>query len=250
LAFWYSQNIDFYLIGFWGVLLEIIGIEGQTVTIRPLAKRFGVDKGLFHRQLKRLEVAGMLRIIPQKEGTFLQVLLPVLTVSQHEEEEVFKRQLPLPYERDFQKMIAIRDALEAIFWGCLAAGRSIDELSGSTVNYLTELSKQRSPEYVAGVLIKYIKDARHPLSFLQTVFQKEPDPLSQVEIDRGQGTFKAGSELLRNINRIDELGLNGMREFAKLFTALNLGKTIESARAALETLNEKRNAFLEKWGAA
>jgi hypothetical protein len=145
-------------------------------------------------------------------------------------------------------MIVLRDALEAIFWGCLAVGRNADELSGTTVNYLIELSRNRSSEYVAGVLIKYIKDARHPLTFLQTIFQKEPDPLSQVEIERGRGTFDAGAELLRNINRIDELGLNGMREFTKHFTGLNLGKSVESARAALETLQEKRSAFVAKWG--
>jgi hypothetical protein len=237
------------LIGFWHVLLDVIGTEGQTVTIRPLAKRFGIDKGLFHRQLKRLEAAGMLRIIPQKEGTFLQVLEPVLTLSQHEEEEVFKRQLPLPYNGNFQKMISQREALEAIFWGCLSVGRNVTELSGTTVEYLMEMSRRQSPEYVAGVLVKYIKDARHPLTFLQTIFQKEPDPLSQLEIDRGRSTLASGAELLRNINRIDELGLNGMREFAKHFTGLELGKTIESARAALESLNEKRNAFIEKWGA-
>jgi hypothetical protein len=238
------------MIGFWNVLLDVIGPEGQTVTIRPLAKRFGIDKGLFHRQLKRLEAASMLLIIPQKEGTFLQVLSPVLTVSQHEEEEVFKKQLHLPYGRDFEKSIARRDALESIFWGCLGVGRNVDELTGTTIDYLIELSRQRSPEYVAGVLIKYIKDARSPLAFLQTVFTKEPDPLSQVEIERGQETLRAGSELLRNINRLDEYGLNGMRDLVKSLAGVNLGKTIEGARAVLESLQEKRSAFIGKWGAA
>jgi hypothetical protein len=191
----------------------------------------------------------MLMMIPQKEGTFLQVLLPVSPLSQHEEEEGFKKQLPLPFGRDFKKTLELRDALEAIFWGCLAVGRDVEGLSGTTIDYLRELSHQRTAEYVSGLLIKYLKNARNPLSFLQTVFAKEPDPLSTVEITKGEEIIRSGEELLRNINRLDEYGLNGMRNFTKNYPGLDLGKNLESAKTILEALQEKRAAFLSKWGA-
>ena len=191
----------------------------------------------------------MLRVIPQKEGTFLQVLEPVLTHSQHEEEEVFIKQQPLlPFGGNFTKSLESRNAIDAIFWGCLAIGRDIDDLSGTTIRYMLDVSAERSPEYLAGLIIKYIREARHPLAFLQTVFNKEPDPLAQAEINAGKETINAGAELLRNINRLDELGLNKMRDFTRPFAALDFGKTLESAKAALESLQEKRAAFLENWG--
>ena len=240
------------MIGFWYVLKGLFPDGHGTKSLRQLASTLNINAGNLCRLIKQAESASLIRTVSDKYGTYFEIQNPeVLCHRQHlggEEEEVFKKQLPLPYGKDFQKMMGLRDGLEAIFWGCLAAGRSTDELSGTTVDYLIELSRQRSSEYVAGVLVKYIKEARHPLTFLQTVFQKEPDPLSQTEIKRGRETLEAGAKLLQNINKIDELGLNGMRNFIGLFAGLDLGKTIESARVALESLKEKRTAFQEKWG--
>jgi hypothetical protein len=81
------------------------------------------------------------------------------------------------------------------------------------------------------------------------VFNKEPDPLSKLEIDKGKEVADAGGDILRNISRIEELGLIGMKTYTKNFPNIDLGKTIENGKAALETLFENYNEFLEKWQA-
>jgi hypothetical protein len=246
--YWYAKNRDFYLIGIWHVLIEILGTGVRAVTVRPLAKRLGMDASFLHKLLKRLDGAGMIRLIPQKDGTFIEILNPAWSNSPHEEEDDIKNQHPQKkVRRNFQKEMELRNALEAIFWSCLFVEIDVNSLSGTTINYLVELSVKRSASYVAGILIKYIKTARHPLSFLQTVFSKEPDPLSKVEIDKGKEVVKAGSDILENISNIEELGLIGMKTFTKQFSIINLGKTIETGKATLETLRENYNEFFEKW---
>ena len=140
--------------------------------------------------------------------------------------------------------------LDAVFWGCLVASRDVDELNGSTIRYLIDLPGHRSPDYVAGVLVKYITDVRHPMAFLKAVFAKEPDPLAQTEIKKGQEAIDAGAELMRNISRLEELGLSGIRNFTRAFPILEseMGKTLESVKAALEALQGKRSKFMETWG--
>jgi GTP-sensing pleiotropic transcriptional regulator CodY len=251
-AYWYSQNRDFYLIGVWHVLTEVLGTDARTVTLRPLASRLGMDASFLRKVLRRLDAAGMVRLISQKDGTFIEILNPAWSNSPHEEEGDFKNKLP-PHRRigrNFQREMELRDALEAIFWGCLSVMVDVNSLSGTTINYLAELSVKRSAGYAAGIAIKYIKAARHPLSFLQTVFNKEPDPLSKAEVDKGKEIMEAGAEILRNIDRIEELGLIGMKALARHFPSVDLGKTIESGRSALKTLRESHDEFFEKWRTA
>jgi hypothetical protein len=247
--YWYSQNRDFYLIGVWHVLSEILGANMCTVTLRPLANKLGMDASFLHKVLKRLDAAGMIRFIPQKDGSFIEILNPLLIDSPHEEaEDSNNKQLPhKKLKRDFQKEMELREALSAIFWGCMSVDMDVNSLSGTTINYLVELSFKRSSSYVAGIAVKYIKSARHPLSFLQTVFNKEPDPLSKLEIDKGKEVADAGSEILRNIGRIEELGLIGMKTFTKSFPNIDLGRTIENGKVALETLLKNYSEFLDKW---
>jgi DNA-binding MarR family transcriptional regulator len=63
-----------------------MGTEGHTVTIRPLAGRFGIDASYFLKVLKRLEAANMIRLSTKKEGSYIEILLPVWSNSPHEEE--------------------------------------------------------------------------------------------------------------------------------------------------------------------
>jgi hypothetical protein len=226
-----------------------------TKSLRQLANTLNINAGNLHRLIKQAESAGLLRTVSDKYGTYFEIQNPeVLSHRQHldqEEEEVFNKQLPLPYGKRFLETIENRNLIDGIFWGCLVAGRDVDELSGTTIRFLVELPNHRSPGYVAGLMVKYIREARHPLSFLRTVFSKESDPLSQAEITRGQEALDAGAELLRNIDRLDELGLNGIRNFTRLFAGLEseMGRTLESVRSALEALKEKRSKFLTTWAA-
>jgi predicted transcriptional regulator len=111
--YWYSQNRDFYLIGIWHVLSEILETNVCTVTLRPLAKKLGMDASFLYKILKRLDASGMIRLVSQKEGSIIEILNPVWTNSPHEEEEVFKNK-PLPHKRtgrNFQKEMETREAL-------------------------------------------------------------------------------------------------------------------------------------------
>jgi hypothetical protein len=246
-TYWYTQHKDFYLVGFWQVLYDILGTKGHTITLRPFANKFGMDASQFHRVLKRLDAAKMLRLISQKEGTYIEVLLPLLTENPQEEEDVSKKPYFLSSYNgpDFQKRIDTRNALKAIFWGCLVIGHDMEELTGSTLNFLIELSINRSPEYVTGFLIKYLPSARYPLTFFQKVFEKETDPLSVVEINQGKKTLDAGEELLGSITKIADLGIAHIRTLAKPFN-LEIGTTLESSTESLSKLQEKLTLLLEK----
>jgi hypothetical protein len=47
------------------------------------------------------------------------------------------------------------ETLGAIFWGCLSVEMDVNLMSGTTINYLVELSVKRSPDYVAKIVINF-----------------------------------------------------------------------------------------------
>lgn len=73
---WLSQDIDFYLIGVWQALFDTFGDTKSTVTMRTLSKKFSMDPSQFHRVLKRLELARMVRMESRRDATEIEILTP------------------------------------------------------------------------------------------------------------------------------------------------------------------------------
>ena len=238
-----GKTRDFYLIGFWYLLKNIFPDGYGTKSLSELASMLGIDRGNLHGVLKKAEEGGLIKSVPGKSGTYIEVLdSNVLLIGQQgaiEDEDLNNHQLLNFKDPDIFKKLERDKKVEAIFFSALACKKRPEELPKSAIIFLSTLEKE--PGYIGAFVEKYFPRATsNPTAFFKTILEKEGDPLSQSEVERGNHIVEQCKALL-NANP-EQTGLDGVNRIGKTFN-IYIGTKIEECQQLIEELQNRLQEF-------
>ncbi|MDR0580855.1 MAG: hypothetical protein LBG04_01935 [Holosporaceae bacterium] len=165
------------------------------------------------------------------------------------------------FVKELWRQMAIRETLNAIFWGSRAAqypveawGKSerdlsevqkrLEDLKSNSLKQPSEYYWKKLPHYVAGATIQYLRDLKRKGSSELHFLDKD-----SRYVEEGKKALNWGRKLLEIITFPNEENLKGngpnLDELAGYF-ALDFGKTFQDGLVAVSKLKKERDDFINQ----